>query len=79
MILSVWYRVNSKKATNFRIWATNVLKSYLIKGYSINKNRLQEKWLKELENTMNLIKKCLKFLRFIESEKSRFFNLMILE
>ncbi len=58
-VLSVGYRVNSKKATKFRIWANNVLKEYLIKGYSINQNRLQEKWLKELENTMSLIKKSL--------------------
>lgn len=60
MILSVWYRVNSSQATKFRIWANGILKEYLIKGYSINQSRLQEKWLKELENTMNLIKKSLK-------------------
>jgi len=60
MILSIWYRVNSSQATKFRIWANNILKEYLIKGYTINQNRLQEKWLKELENTMNLIKKSLK-------------------
>ncbi len=36
VIIAVGYRVNSKKATQFRIWATNVLKNYLIKGYVIN-------------------------------------------
>jgi hypothetical protein len=36
VIIAVGYRVNSKKATQFRIWATNVLKSYLIKGYALN-------------------------------------------
>ncbi len=36
VIIAVGYRVNSKKATKFRIWATNVLKNYLIKGYVIN-------------------------------------------
>ncbi|MCL2027945.1 MAG: virulence RhuM family protein [Bacteroidales bacterium] len=35
-ILSVGYRVNSKQATQFRIWATRVLKDYLIKGYAVN-------------------------------------------
>ncbi|MDD3302988.1 MAG: virulence protein RhuM/Fic/DOC family protein [Candidatus Gracilibacteria bacterium] len=60
MILSIGYRVNSSQATKFRIWANNILKEYLIKGYTINQNRLQEKGLKELENTMNLIKKSLK-------------------
>jgi len=35
-ILSVGYRVNSKQGTQFRIWATNVLRDYLLKGYAIN-------------------------------------------
>lgn len=35
-IISVGYRVNSKQGTQFRIWATNKLKEYLIEGYSIN-------------------------------------------
>ena len=43
-VISVGYRVNSLKATQFRIWATNVLKKYLVKGYVINKKRiLQQK------------------------------------
>ena len=36
VILSVGYRVNSKNATQFRIWANNVLKNYLLKGYAIH-------------------------------------------
>jgi hypothetical protein len=39
-ILSVGYRVNSKNATQFRIWANRVLKEYLLKGYAINQNLL---------------------------------------
>jgi len=35
-ILSVGYRVNSKQGTHFRIWATNVLRDYLLKGYALN-------------------------------------------
>ncbi len=42
MIISVGYRVNSKRGTQFRIWATNVLKEHLVKGYSANERRLQE-------------------------------------
>ena len=34
-ILSIGYRVNSKNATRFRIWANKVLKEYLIKGYAV--------------------------------------------
>jgi hypothetical protein len=40
VVISVGYRVNSKMGTQFRIWATQRLKEYLIRGYSINENRL---------------------------------------
>jgi hypothetical protein len=56
VIIAVGYRVNSKKATQFRIWATNVLKNYLIKGFAINEKRITQEKLKELENTINFIK-----------------------
>ncbi|WP_025209364.1 virulence protein RhuM/Fic/DOC family protein [Hippea sp. KM1] len=56
VIIAVGYRVNSKKATQFRIWATNVLKNYLIKGYAINEKRLTKEKLKELESTIKFIK-----------------------
>lgn len=58
-IISVWYRVNSKHATSFRVWATSILKDFLIKWYSINQKRLQEKWYKELEKTLDLFKNTL--------------------
>ena len=38
-IISVGYRINSKKATEFRIWATKILKEYMIKGFSLNDER----------------------------------------
>ena len=56
VIIAVGYRVNSKKATQFRIWATNVLKNYLIKGYAVNEKRITKERLKELENTIKFIK-----------------------
>ena len=40
-IIAVGYRVNSKKATKFRIWATNVLKDYIIKGFKIDVERMK--------------------------------------
>jgi prophage maintenance system killer protein len=43
VILSVGYRVSSKRGTAFRIWANQVLKDYLVKGYSLNEKKLQEK------------------------------------
>jgi hypothetical protein len=36
MIISVGYRVNSKQGTQFRIWATKVIKDHIIKGFSLN-------------------------------------------
>lgn len=42
MIISVGYRVNSKRGTQFRIWATNVLKQHLIQGYTLNDRRIKE-------------------------------------
>lgn len=41
-IISVGYRVNSKKATQFRIWATGVLKEYMIKGFVMDDDRLKQ-------------------------------------
>jgi len=41
-VISVGYRVNSKRATQFRVWATETLKSYLIQGYAVNEKRLSE-------------------------------------
>ena len=41
-IISVGYRVNSKRATQFRIWATNVLKEYMIKGFAMDDERLKQ-------------------------------------
>lgn len=43
VIISVGYRIKSKIATQFRIWATKTLKDYLTKGYAINEQRLKEK------------------------------------
>lgn len=42
VIISVGYRIKSNEGTQFRIWATRVLKEYLVKGYAINEKRLQQ-------------------------------------
>tara|TARA_R110002050_G_scaffold26661_3_gene69955 strand:- start:90 stop:1067 length:978 start_codon:yes stop_codon:yes gene_type:complete len=42
-IISVGYRVNSKRGTQFRIWANSILKDYLVQGYAINQKRLEQK------------------------------------
>ncbi|MCG2726165.1 MAG: virulence RhuM family protein [Elusimicrobia bacterium] len=47
-IISIGYRVNSKQATQFRIWATKILKQHLVQGYTINKQRVGENYEKFL-------------------------------
>ncbi len=59
VVISVGYRVKSKRGTQFRIWANRVLKDYIIKGYALNQKRLQQQKLQELENTINLIKQSM--------------------
>lgn len=56
IILAVGYRTNSAKAIQFRQWATKVLKRYLLDGYVLNKDKLQQKKLDELNQTLQLIK-----------------------
>lgn len=60
MIISIGYRVNSGKATQFRIWATQRLKDYLVQGYAINEKRLQEATgkFKDLKNAVKLAAKA---------------------
>ncbi|MDD5320720.1 MAG: RhuM family protein [Methylococcales bacterium] len=41
MIISVVYRVKSQRGTQFSIWASNILKQYLIQGYALNEQKLQ--------------------------------------
>jgi len=55
-ILSVGYRVNSKKGTQFYVWANCVLKEYLLKGYILNEEKLtkQEEKVKELQSAVNI-------------------------
>ena len=61
-VISVGYRVNSKKATQFRVWATKTLKDYLVKGYAVNEKRLLE-----AENKFKELQTAVDFLR----QKSR--------
>ncbi len=61
MIIAVGYRVNSKKATQFRIWATNVLRDYLTKGYVVNEKQLQsqKEKIEALKTTVSLLSRSL--------------------
>lgn len=56
-IISVGYRVNSKKGTQFRIWATQRLKEHLVQGYTFNRHRFERNAV-ELEQALALIRKA---------------------
>ncbi len=59
MIISIGYRVNSRRATQFRIWATNILRAYLVEGYAINHRRLEEesRKLRDLRRHIKILQK----------------------
>ena len=48
-IIAVGYRINTKKATDFRIWATRILKEYIVKGFALNDDRLKNNEIKRLD------------------------------
>ena len=59
VIISVGYRVKSKRGTQFRIWANKVLIDYLVKGYALNEKRLKEQKekVKELEKSIEVFRR----------------------
>lgn len=76
MIISVGYRVNSRKAVEFRKWASNILKDYLIKGYSVNYNKIMRKELEELKQTVLLLSNTLLNQNLVNETGSELLNLI---
>lgn len=73
MIISIGYRVNSKKATKFRQWATKVLKFYIVDGYTINNEKITQQRLASLENDVKIIKSHIQN-NSLEIKQGIFFN-----
>ena len=71
VIISVGYRVNSKRATQFRIWATSLLKKYLIDGYTLNQRLLKDREGKflSLQRAIKLME-CVKERRPLEYQEA---------
>jgi len=59
-IISIGYRVNSKRAVRFRQWATRTLREHLVRGYTFNERRLAEHGLDEASQTLDLLARTLK-------------------
>lgn len=68
VIISVGYRIKSLRGTQFRIWATSVLRDHLIKGYTVNERRLAEKGLLEMEQAVALLSKTLQNRELLTDE-----------
>ena len=70
-IISVGYRVNSKRATQFRIWATNRLRDYILKGFTVDKKRLEKSQvsMKELDDTLGVFRLALNSKQLTDKEK----------
>ncbi|MCB1898605.1 RhuM family protein [Cognatazoarcus halotolerans] len=66
-IISVGYRVSSARATQFRIWATGVLRQHLVDGYSLNQRRLQERGI-EFEQVVSLLARTLDSRQLVNDE-----------
>lgn len=72
-IISVGYRVNSQKATQFRIWATKVLREHIINGFTVNRDRLKQLQgdkLDELESAVALIRRTIETRRLTGEQEN---------
>ena len=60
MIISVGYRVKSRRGTQFRIWATRTLREHMVRGFTMNEQRLAERGLCEARETLDLLSRTLR-------------------
>lgn len=70
VIISVGYRVKSKRGVQFRIWANEIIKNYMLKGFSIDKERLKN----PNQNDINNIEELLSIIRDIRSSEKVFWR-----
>jgi len=75
LIISVGYRVKSKVATKFRQWATKVLKSYIIKGYALNQEKIKQRF-SEFEKEIELLTKVIENNKLQELEAKGFLEII---
>jgi hypothetical protein len=80
-IISVGYRVNSKRGIQFRIWANRILKEYLIKGYALNQTRLtqQNEQLKELRESVKILGNVISREELSGNESLGLLNILLLD
>lgn len=78
VIISIGYRVKSKRGTQFRIWANQIIKDYLVKGYALNEKRLAEakERLEEVSGNLRLMGRIIKEKALSTNENQAFLNLI---
>lgn len=70
MIISVGYRVNSVRATQFRFWATGILKQYMLKGYTINQRVVSEQKYEDLKRAIGLLENVFSKEQLLTSDQA---------
>ncbi len=75
-IISVGYRVHSQVATQFRIWATSILKDHLVNGYTLNQKRLAEKGIGEAQQMLALLSDTLESHNLVSDEGRAVLNIV---
>lgn len=70
MIISVGFRVNSKKAIKFRTWANKIIKEYMIQGFSLNEDR----FLKGKKTDKEYFKRLLEKIKLIRTSERMFYQ-----
>ena len=66
-IISVGYRVNSRRGVRFRQWATRTLREHLVRGFTLNERRLAERGLQEARDTLDLLASTLRNQALVDS------------
>ena len=69
MIISIWFRVNSKKAIKFRIWANKIIKDYMVQGFALN----DERFLKAKKSAQEYFKRLLEKIKLIRTSERMFY------
>jgi prophage maintenance system killer protein len=76
-IISVGYRVNSKRGTQFRQWASQKIKDYLICGYSLNHNKMTKNKIEEIQNVIQILAKTLQNQSLTNKQSTEVLSLIL--
>ncbi len=77
VIISVGYRVKSRRGVQFRQWATRLLREHLMRGYTVNQTRLAERGLLEARQTLDLLARTLQNQSLVDSTGSAVLELIV--